>query len=301
MSKKAAANLELLLAAFIWGTTFVAQSIGMNDIGPYSFQAIRTFLGAAAIIPVILIRRSAAKKNGTYRKMTGKDFRRLLIGGSLTGVALGFASMSQQVGILYSTVGNAGFLTAMYLVLVPVLGIFIGRRATLKNWICVAVAAVGVYLISAADSAAISKGDLLLIACAFLFSIQILLIDHFSGSLDPVCFCFVEMMVSGLICSVPMLLLETVTAEAVRAAAFPIFYAGVMSSGVAYTLQIAGQRDAEPAIAVLFMSLESVFSLLAGIVVLHQIPTALGFLGCILIFAAVVASQLDLKLIRCRS
>ncbi len=293
--RKVIAGMQLLLAAFIWGTTFVAQSVGMEEVGPFTFQSVRTLLGAAFLFLLILFRAKREKKLGTYRKITEEERKTLLMGGIPTGIALGFASMCQQVGIKYSTVGNAGFLTAMYLVLVPVFGIFVGKKPGLKNWICVILATVGVYLISVTEGMRISKGDLLLIACAFLFSVQILLIDHFSVKLDPISFCCMEMLVGGLLCLIPTLLFETVTFSGVRAAAFPIVYAGILSCGVAYTLQIAGQRDAEPAVAVLLMSLESVFSLIAGILVLRQIPSARGFLGCALIFLAVIFSQISLS------
>ncbi len=294
-NRKVIANLLLLLTAFIWGTTFVAQSVGMEEVGPFTFQSVRTLLGAAFLFLLILFRAQRDRKRGTYRKMTKEERKALLVGGIPTGVALGFASMCQQVGIKYSTVGNAGFLTAMYLVLVPLFGIFIGKKPGVKNWICVMIAAVGVYLISMTEGMRISKGDLLLIACAFLFSIQILLIDHFSLKLDPITFSCVEMFVGGLLCLIPTFIFETVTFSGVKAAAFPIFYAGILSCGVAYTLQIAGQRDAEPTTAVLIMSLESVFSLLAGILILHQIPSSRGFFGCALIFLAVIFSQIDLS------
>ncbi|MCR5486222.1 MAG: DMT family transporter [Lachnospiraceae bacterium] len=295
MSRRALANGMLFLAAFIWGTAFVAQSLGMEHIGPFAFQAVRTLFGALALGIFILIRFLWEKKRGVQRKMEKEDWKTLLIGGSLTGAAQGLASMCQQVGILYSTVGNAGFLTSLYLVLVPILGIFIGRRARKKDWACVALSAVGVYLISASDGLSASKGDLLLIACAFLFSVQILLIDHFTGRLDPISFCGAEMLFSGILCSIPMLLFEDLSTASWKGALPPILYAGILSTAVAYTLQIAGQREADPAAAVLFMSLESVFSMLGGIVVLHQIPTLKALAGSVLIFAAVLASQLELS------
>ena len=290
--KKWYGNAALLLAAIIWGFALVAQSVGMEYVGPFTFQASRSFLGSAALVPVILIMDAKKKKNPDYAPPGKKERRRLWVGGIVCGVVLCTACCFQQVGILYTTVGKAGFLTAMYLVLVPILGIFLGRRAPKKIWFCVAVSAVGIYFLSMTESFAFAKGDILVIVCAFFFAIHILAVDHFAPDVDGVKLSCIQFLVTAVISSALMFLFEKPQAGQIAGAGISILYAGVMSCGGAYTLQILGQQYTEPATATLLLSMESVFSLVGGALLLGQIPSGKELLGCALVFAAVLFAQM---------
>ena len=286
-------SLILLLTAVIWGAAFVAQSVGMDYIGPFTFTAIRFVLGALVLVPVILLGKYGRGEHG------GREARRpaggavLIRGGILCGTALGFASILQQLGILYTTVGKAGFITALYIVLVPIFGIAAGRRNSLLIWVCVAVAAAGLYFLCMKEGiSSLQKGDMLCIACAGVFALQILLIDHYAGMVDGVMLSEIQFLTAAVIGAVLMVLFERPSWEAVMAAKLPLLYTGVMSSGVAYTLQIIGQRGLNPTIASLIMSLESPVSVLAGFIFLHQAMTGRELTGCALMAAAIVLAQL---------
>lgn len=279
----------LILAAFIWGVAFVAQSVGMDYVGPWTFLASRSIIGALFLIPVILF---LDKKKSKEELAAPKDQKALIVGGLCCGLALTVASIFQQYGIVYTTVGKAGFITALYIVLVPVLGIFFKRKPRLIVWIGVFLAIVGLYFLCMTDSLRFSIGDSLVLMCALVFSIHILIIDHFSPKVDGVRLSCIQFAVAGAISIIPALVLEQPTWSALVAAAAPILYAGVLSSGVAFTLQIIAQKDYDPTVASLLMSLESVFSVLAGWVILREALSARELFGCILMFAAIILVQL---------
>lgn len=284
-------NLMLLSAALIWGCAFVAQSVSMDYIGPWTFTCIRSFIGGVtllAVMPLLDRFRSAPKE---HSKAQWKN-PQLLKGGIACGIILGFASMSQQIGIQYTSVGKAGFITAMYVVLVPVLSVFLGNRPKLKTWISVVLAVVGLYFLSIQGSMSLSVGDLWMIGCAFLFAVHILVIDHFSPMVDGVRMSCIQFFVAGLVCLVPMIVLEHPIWSNIQAAAVPILYAGICSSGMGYTLQIVGQKDADPTVASMLLSLESVFAALSGFVLLNQVLSVRELAGCALMFGAVILSQL---------
>lgn len=289
-----AGNAALLLAAFIWGIAFVAQSVGMQYIGPFTFQWIRNLIGAAALLPVIVCRDKNRHGQGKEKRSSSKERKLLLLGGFCCGIALFTAGSFQQIGIQYTTVGNAGFLTSIYLVLVPVLGVFLHQRVKAKNWFCVALAVVGMYFLSISGKLSISKGDVLVIVSAFFFAVQILVVDYFAPKADPVRLSCIQFLVTGVLSMFPALLLEAPDWDRIVPALSSLLYTGILSSGVAYTLQMVAQRYVEPTAATLFMSLESVFSMLGGIVVLRQIPTRREFAGACLVFLAVILSQVDL-------
>ncbi len=293
-NKRMLANLALLLTAFIWGNTFVAQSVGMRYVGPYTFLWTRSFIGAAALVPVIAVMDKYKKKNGTYITYTKDRFKTLVLGGLCCGLALCIASALQQVGMQYTSVGNAGFITSMYMVLVPIFSIFLGKKVKAKIWVCVAVAAVGMYFLSVSDNFAISKGDMIIAVCAVFFAVQIMVIDYFSPRVEGVKMSLIQFLVTGVLSLIPAVILEGLNWSGIASAIIPILCAGVLSSGVAYTLQIVAQKYAEPTVATLFMSLESVFALLGGIVILKEIPTLRESLGCVLVFVAVLMSQISL-------
>ena len=289
MNKKLRGNLLLVLTAFIWGVAFVAQTVGMDYVGPFTFGFTRYILGGCVLIPVILFRDRISGISET------EDKRTLLIGGTCCGIALFVGSTLQQFGILYTTAGKAGFITALYIVIVPFLGIFMGKMAGKRLWVSVFLVAAGMYFLCINEEFRIGRGELLVFLCAFAFAGHILVIDHFSEKVNGVKMSCVQFFVCGILSAVGMLLFETPSAAAVTGAWIPILYAGVMSSGVAYTLQIVAQKDTDPTVASLIMSLESVFAVLAGWVLLGQKLSLKEILGCVLAFAGIILAQLPEK------
>ena len=282
------ANLLLLLTATIWGTAFVAQSVGMDHVGPFTFICVRYWIGGLFLLPCI---RLLDRVVGRPAAAAPENRRGHLIGGVCCGAALFVASVLQQLGIQRTSVGKAGFLTALYILIVPLLGLFVGKRVSRRIWGCVAVALVGMYLLCMTESLSVSTGDLLVMLCAVGFSIHILVIDHFSPRVDGVRMSCIQFFTAGALGIVPMLL-EQPDLSSLLAAAAPILYAGVLSSGVAYTLQVVAQKDTDPTVATLIMSLESVISMLAGWVILGQALSPRELAGCALVFAAIIVAQL---------
>lgn len=288
MNKKMSVKsvLMLVLTAFIWGVAFVAQSVGMSYIGPFTFNCVRLLLGGIVLIPCIWL----LDRMGLGQKKA-KD-KNLLLGGVLCGIALGVASTLQQFGVKYTTVGKAGFITALYIVLVPVFGIFLKKKAGIKIWVSVLTGVAGLYLLCITDTFSIGKGDFYVLLCAVVFTVHILLIDYFSPKVDGIRMSCIQFFVAGLMTGTLMLIFEKPEFTAIKAAAAPVIYAGVLSCGVAYTLQIIAQKDADPTIASLILSLESVFSVLAGWAVLGQVLNRREVMGCVLMFGAIILAQL---------
>lgn len=284
-------SLYLLITAVIWGCAFVAQSAGMEFVGPFTYQASRIFLGALALFITIKISDAKKKKNNTYKKMTTSELKMLIKSGVICGIALFTASSLQQCGIIYTTVGKAGFITALYILFVPIIGIFLKKRMSFKKWICVAVAVVGLFFLCMTDSFSLSKGDTLVLFCSLAYAAHILLVDKFAPHVDGIKLSFVQFLTAGIISFIFMLILETPKLSDISSAWLSIAYSGILSCGVAYTLQIIGQKHTPPAIASLLMSLESVFAVIAGIILLSQIPTPREILGCALMFSAIIAAQ----------
>lgn len=281
-------GLLLFTTALIWGVAFVAQSAGMDYVGPFTFNAVRSIIGGFVLIPCIwFLNRGKARPESTPQSR-----RDLLLGGVLCGVFLAVASSFQQFGIQFTSVGKAGFITALYILLVPLLGLLFGRRPGWKIWLAVAVATAGMYLLCVKDGFSIGFGDLLVMVCALLFAVHILIIDYFSPRADGVKMSCIQFFTCGLLCTVGMLLFEKPSLPQILDAWAPILYAGVMSCGVAYTLQIVGQRDADPTVASLILSLESVVSVLAGWLLLHQSLSLRELGGCALVFCAIIFAQL---------
>lgn len=304
MKGKVRNNILLMMTAFIWGSSFVAQSAGMDYIGPFTFNSVRCLMGAAVLLPVIKFldrqkktvgRIEKGKEIKENKKTRKKDRQSLLLGGCCCGVILGVASSLQQVGILYTGAGKAGFITALYILIVPVIRIFLGKKAGLKIWAGVALAVVGMYFLCITKGFAIGKGDLLVCICSVVFSLHILVIDYFSPRTDSVKLSCVQFLISGVMCAVPMLMIEKPSLEEIFAAWLPLIYAGVLSCGVAYTLQIIAQKDTDPAVASLLLSLESVFAALTGWAILGERLSAREMSGCVLVFAAIVLAQLPEK------
>ena len=286
----------LLLTALIWGFAFVAQSMGMDYIGPFTLIAIRFLLGAVTLLPVVVIqgRGIVPGPDRVRRREDGRALNGgvLVRGGIACGISLGLASILQQIGIAHTTVGKAGFLTALYIVIVPVYAFFLGRRTKPLIWLCVAIACAGIYFLSMpAGRFTLLKGDALCLSCAFVFGVQITLVGHYASLADGVRLAVLEFLTASAMGFVLMLLFEHPQPEAVIKAAGPLLYLGIMSSGMAYTLQIIGQRGLNPTIASLIMSLESMVSAIGGFLILHQTFTLREVGGCVLMAVAIVLAQ----------
>lgn len=289
-------SLLLLLTATIWGVAFVAQSVGMDYIGPFTFNAVRNLIGGLVLIPCIALLKKIsgsgmAEESGKHTP--GEQRKMLFVGGISCGVLLFIASNLQQVGIQYTTVGKAGFITAMYIVLVPILGIFFRKKAGIKVWIAVVMAVVGLYTLCMTDGEfSLQKGDFLVLLCALAFSFHILAIDYFAPKVDGVKMSCIQFFVCALLSGICMLLFEEPDMSMIWQAWVPVLYAGVLSCGVAYTLQIVGQKGMNPTVASLILSLESVISLIAGWLILGQALSGRELSGCVLMFAAIILVQL---------
>lgn len=289
MKKQLSGVIALSGATVIWGSAFIAQSVGMDKIGPFTFQAVRCFLAVVFLFPA-----SALFSKGKPFWKSWAD-PALWRSGVICGLALFAASSLQQIGLVYTDAGKAGFLTAMYIVFVPFLGLFLGQKPGRNALLSLIPAIVGLYLLSCTSVSGINKGDVLLLLCAVAFSVQILLIDRHCAGLDGLKLNCIQALVAAVL-SVPWALLtETIDASRIASCWLPLGYAGVLSMGVAYTLQIVGQKRVAPSAAALLMSLESVFAALFGWLLLHETMTRAEELGCVLVFAAVVISQLPEK------
>lgn len=323
-------SMLLFLAAFIWGVAFVAQSVGMDYMGPFTFNGVRSLIGGTVLLPLIAFRsRRQAAGDGNGGQETGKDGvkrenagperrnagptgaengdgirtpeqkkaqrRVTLTGGICCGLALCSASMLQQIGIQYTSVGKAGFITTLYIIIVPIMGLFFRKKVRRIVWGGAFLAAAGMYLLCVGGSFRLNKGDMLVFVCAILFSIHILVVDYFSPKADGVKLSCIQFYVSGILCMAGAFLWETPSLSALSAGIIPVLYAGVMSCGVAYTLQIVGQKDMDPTVASLILSMESVISVLAGWVLLGQALSLKELSGCALVFAAVILVQLPEK------
>ncbi|MEY8390909.1 DMT family transporter [Lachnospiraceae bacterium] len=306
-------SLLLLLTAAIWGVAFVAQSVGMEYVEPFTFNCVRSLLGGLVLIPCIwLLNRFGGQKKhpAADLRCRRKEWKTLVLGGILCGTMLCLGSNLQQFGIRYTTVGKAGFITAFYIIIVPVLGLFLHRKCGITVWLGVLFALAGLYFLCITDAASqgeterllawlpVGKGEVLLLIGALAFSLHILVIDYFTARADGVKMSCIQFFVCGFISGVGMIFTEEPRITAVFSAWQPILYAGVMSCGVAYTLQIVGQKGMNPTVASLILSLESVISVLAGMVLLSQKPSSREVLGCVLMFLAIILAQLPGKKMR---
>lgn len=289
MNKKIKGTLSLMLATVIWGLAFIAQSVGMDKIGPFTFQAVRCGLAVIFLFCCTLV---TDRKDRSFEKWKDPV---LWKSGVICGCALFVAASLQQIGLVYTDAGKAGFITAMYIVLVPILGLFLKKKPPKTAVFSVILAVIGLYLLSCVGVTEINKGDLFLMGCALAFAVQISCIDRLAGSLDGLRLNCVQSLVVTVL-SVPFVLLtETVDVSNIAACWGSLMFAGVLSMGVAYTLQIVGQKALEPTAAALIMSLESVFAALGGWLILNETMTGVELTGCGLVFAAVILSQLPEK------
>lgn len=285
-------NLMLLLTAMIWGAGFVAQSAGMAYIGPFTMQTCRFFLSGLVLLPLILVRDIRGKSD--KKPVTSKEKRQLLLSGAICGLLLCVASSFQQFGILHTSVGKSGFITALYILLVPLFGLFLHQKVSRNIWFAVALSLGGLYFLCLSGGASsINLGDLLTLICSVFFALHILYIDHVGSRVDCVRMSCIQFFVNAGISAVCMFLFETPTLNAIFSGWLPICYAGILSGGVAYTLQIIGQQYTSPTLASMLLSLESVFAALFGALLIpDQALSGRELLGSVLMFAAIVLAQL---------
>lgn len=287
-------SLQLLLAALIWGTAFVAQSVGMDHVGPFTFNAVRNLIGALFLVPFILIL-NRVRRRGEQKAADAAERKQALTGGLVCGLFLCIAGNLQQFGIRETTVGKAGFITALYIVMVPLLGVFIGKKVRLNLWISVALSLIGMYLLCITEKLTIGRGDIFVLGSALGFAFQILSVDHYAARIDGILLACLEYFFCSIFTFVLMFAFETPRMADILAAAGPILYTGIFSCGIAYTLQILGQSRVDPTLASLIMSLEAVISALSGWLILGQKLSPRELIGAVIMFAAVILAQFPLE------
>ena len=284
-----------ILAAFIWGTAFVAQDMCADSIGAFTFNATRYFIAVLALLVVILIKDGLAKDKPSLSPIQKKAAnKQLWLGGLCCGTALAVASNFQQAGMVAGTdSGKAGFLTALYVVLVPLFGLFFKRKVNLSTWIAVVLSVVALYLLCIKGEFSLAPGDLLILVCAVCFAVHILVIDHFTAFCDGVKLSCIQFLFAGIISAICMFIFETVDFAAIWSCIIPLLYVGIFSCGVGYTLQILAQKDSNPTVVTILLSLESVFAVIAGAIILKQQMSVREYIGCAVMFAAVILAQIE--------
>ena len=284
-----------ILAAFIWGTAFVAQDLCADSIGAFAFNATRYFIAVLALLVVILISDKLKKNKPTLTAQEKKAAnKQLWLGGLCCGAALAIASNFQQAGLVAGTdAGKAGFITALYVVLVPVFGLFFKRKVSLPTWIAVVLSVVAQYLLCIKGDFSLAPGDLLVLVCAVCFAVHILVIDHFTAYCDGVKLSCLQFLFAGIISTICMFIFEDVDFAAIWGCILPLLYVGIFSCGVGYTLQILAQKDSNPTVVTILLSLESVFAVIAGAIILKQQMTVREYIGCAIMFAAVILAQVQ--------
>lgn len=295
MKSKLKSNLAILIATIIWGSTFVAQSIGMDHIGPFTFQAARCFLGGLILLPIIAVMDKFTGKNDGKTFFSRWADKQLWKAGLLCGIPLFVATNLQQVALVDTDAGKSAFLTAMYIVFVPIIGMFFGQKPSKWVPVSVALGVAGLYCLSCVGVTSIATSDLLLLGCAVAFAVQILAVDKFANRVDCLRLNCINAFLCAGLSAVIMLITEEPSWNAVRGCFGSVAYAGILSMGIAYSLQNIGQKNLDSATASLLMSTESVFAVLAGWIVLKQSLDFWEGLGCILVFIAIVLSQLPDK------
>ncbi|MBQ7873680.1 MAG: DMT family transporter [Oscillospiraceae bacterium] len=294
-NKAALGNMLLILTALIWGCAFVAQSVGMDFVGPFTFNGTRCIIGGIVLVIANIIFDAVKKKNGTYKKPEPSERKELIKGGIICGFIIFIASTVQQFGIAQTTVGKAGFISVLYILIVPFFGILLRQKLPKRIWLCCALALGGLYLLCMNESFVLSKGDFTVLVSAVAFAVHIIAIDHFAPKVDCVKLSCIQFLVAGILCVICMFIFEEPQLENILDAWLPILYAGALSGGVGYTLQTVAQKWTKPSVASLLMSLESVFAVLAGAVILQQIPSVKETAGCILMFISIIIIQLPEK------
>lgn len=289
----------LLITATVWGVAFVAQSVGMDHLNAFAFNAIRNAIGAIVLLPVLAItqkRRPRSNSDSTNAMTSSHNSKDLLMGGLICGVALCVASNFQQMGIEHSTVGKSAFITTLYIVLVPILGLFLKKKVSLQVWVSVVLAMIGLFLLCMKNETfVLGIGDIYLILCAFFFTLQIMAVDHYVKKVNGIALSIMQFAVTAILSGIGMLFTEIPTWSDITASAIPLLYAGGISCGVGYTLQIIGQKFVPATVASLIMSLESVIAALAGWLLLNEVLSGKELFGCGLVFAAVILTQIPIN------
>jgi len=283
-------DLLFLLTAAIWGFAFVAQRAGMEFVGPFTFNGIRFALGSISLLPLLLLKGNQRKNTDDFKNSWSQD---LLISGLLLGFVLFLAATFQQVGMVYTSAGKAGFITGLYVILVPVISIFMKKKTSVNIWVGAIIAVFGLYFLSVKENFGIENGDLLVLASALFFAIHILLISNFSPRMSAIRLSIVQFAVCSMLSLSTAFFTETIILENILKAAIPIIYGGVFSVGVAYTLQIVGQKHAHASAASIILSLESVFAVLGGWLILSEQLSTRGMAGCLLMLLGMVLSQIN--------
>jgi drug/metabolite transporter (DMT)-like permease len=282
-------NSLLFLAAIIWGFAFVAQRAGMEHIGPYAFNGIRFALGALTLIPFYLILKPKTSTQQVYQA------RHLKTGGLLAGIILFAGASFQQVGIIYTTAGNAGFITSLYVIMVPVLGLLWGHKTSFLTWVGVLFATFGLYFLSIQDAFTLSEGDSIVLLAAIFFAFHVIIIGWYSNKTNPVLLSIVQFAICAVLSFIISFLTEDTSWSGIKAAAIPLLYGGILSVGVAFTLQVIGQRKAKPATAAIILSFESIFALVGGWLILNELFTPRDILGCSLMLMGIIISQVKIN------
>ncbi|MBQ1187260.1 MAG: DMT family transporter [Clostridia bacterium] len=291
-NKNLKGTLILLLTAFIWGSAFVAQTDGMNYVGPLTFLSTRFLLGGLVLLPIIIYKRNRFHPSVQGNSTLWKEVKKALPGSVFCGLFLGTASALQQYGLLFTSVSKAGFITTLYVIFVPIFSLFLKKKLGVNLWIAVILATVGLYLLCMNGSAAFSLGDTLVFVCAVFYALQIMAIDKYVKDTDPMLLSSIQFLTVGALSLLPAIIIEQPTLSGLADAWFPIVYAGVFSSGVAYTLQVVAQKYADPTVAAITMSFESVFAVLSAAVLLNERLSFKEGMGCIIMFCAIILAQL---------
>ncbi|MBQ4091257.1 MAG: DMT family transporter [Clostridia bacterium] len=295
MSKSIRGSLTLLLVAILWGFAFVAQSDAMNDIGPFTYQGTRMLLAAVTLIPVAAVVHfgGKARDRSLPRAFLAPG---LLWRAAISGAILFLASGFQQIGIKYTSVGHAGFLSTVYIFIIPVLGLLFGKKVGAKLWICMGVALAGLWLLCmTGESFSMGMGDVLVLVSSLFFALHIMSLDLLAKEYDGIQYCAVQMLAASILHIICAFIFEQPSIEGICAATIPIAYSGFISGGIAYTLQIVGQKHTHPTVASIIMSLEGVFAAVGGALILHEALSPAELIGCILMFSATVMSQIEFK------
>lgn len=286
IKKEWQANVLLLLAAAIWGFTFIAQRIASNYVGAFTFNAIRLAIGAVSLLPIIFI---AGRKPS--QGADAVPLKNTIVPGIILGLVLFTAATLQQVGIESTTAGKAGFITDLYIVLVPIAEVVFGKKLKKSIWVSVILAAIGLYLISVTEKFTVSSGDILVFIGSFFWTVHILLIDRYSKKMNPLKLSLMQYVTSAVLSFAAAFIFEKITVYGLYNAIIPILYSGIFSVGIAFTLQITGQRYSKPAHASIILSMESVFAFIAGVLILHENMNMRGYAGCLLMVSAMLLTQ----------
>lgn len=294
-NKRLGANILLLLTAAIWGLGFVAQRVGSQSIGAFTFNGIRFALGSISLIPLLIYFNKRKKITSDDENTVEVSSKKTILPGVLVGIALYAGATLQQIGLIYTTAGKAGFITGLYMVIVPIIGIFLGHKIGKNSWIGVGLAVVGLYLLSINENFSISYGDLLELIGSVFWAIHILTIDYFSNRIEPLKLSCIQFATCSLLSLITALIFEQITISSILDALIPLLYSGLLSVGVAYTLQVVAQKNAKPSHTAIILSMESVFGAIGGALILGETMSNRGYIGCILILGGILLSQIKLS------